>query len=81
MTQFQFDMICSIINSGAPALANELIGALSAVIKEANAVAEENVMLKEELERRDANCEDSEPCTCDEKCSSCDEKACEVVEG
>lgn len=79
MTQFQFDMICSILQSGAPALANELIGALSTVIKEANAVAEENAALKAELERRDANCE--EPCACDEKCSCCDEKACEAVEG
>lgn len=79
MTQFQFDVICSLIRSGAPALANELIGAFSTVIKEANTLVEENAALKAELERRDANCE--EPCTCDGECSSCDENACEVVEG
>lgn len=79
MTQFQFDMICSIINSGAPALANELIGALSNMVSTANQIAEENAKLKAELERRDADCE--EPCKCEGKCSSCDDKACEAVEG
>ena len=83
MTQFQFDMICTIIDKGAPALANDLITSLSTVIKEANALAEENAALKAEITRRDSNCEEPNvwPEACDGKCSSCDEKACEVTEG
>jgi hypothetical protein len=69
MTQFQFDVICSLIQNGAPALANELIGALSAVIKEANAVVEENAALKAEVKRLS-----SEPC---DDCKCVDGKCCE----
>lgn len=79
MTQFQFDMICKILESGAPALADELITALSTIVREANSLAKDNAALKAELERRDSDCE--EPNVCDGKCSSCDEKACEVTEG
>lgn len=79
MTQFQFDMICTIIQNGAPALAPELIEALSNVIQEANAAAKENAALKEELAHRDACCE--EPNHCDGKCSCREEKDCEVCEG
>lgn len=79
MNQFQFDLICKLIQNGAPALSNELIGALSNIVNEANALREANAALRMELQRRDAECE--EPCAGDGKCSSCEEKACEAVEG
>ena len=44
MTQFQFDAIVKIIQSGAPALANELCNALN------NLVNEHNKLLKEKLD-------------------------------
>lgn len=46
MTQFQFELICKIIENGAPVLANELCGALNAFIQEYTKVAEENKQLK-----------------------------------
>ena len=49
MTQFQFDLICKLIENGAPALANELINALQEMVKICNATAEENTQLKVQL--------------------------------
>ena len=46
MTQFQFDLICKIIETGAPALANELIGAMRGLAEEYTKLAEENEQLK-----------------------------------
>ena len=48
MTQFQFDAICKIIEAGAPALANELCGALQGLVQTCNAALEENEKLKAE---------------------------------
>ena len=42
MTQTQYNIIVAVISNGAPALANELIGALSEVV-------EENQKLKNEI--------------------------------
>ena len=50
MTQFQFDVICKIIEIGAPALANELCGALDAFVQSYNEIAKENSDLKAQLE-------------------------------
>ena len=50
MNQFQFDLICKIINSGAPALAEELCGSLNALVQSYNNVIAENEQLKTELE-------------------------------
>ena len=41
MTQFQFELICKIIENGAPALAGELCGALDSLMKEYNALVAE----------------------------------------
>jgi hypothetical protein len=46
MTQFQFDAICKIVEVGAPALANELCGALQSLVKAYNTLSEENATLK-----------------------------------
>lgn len=46
MTQFQFDLICKIIESGAPALANELCGSLNDLVIDRNNLAKENEELK-----------------------------------
>ena len=46
MNQTQFDLICKIVTSGAPALANELLGALEAFVKSYNEVVAENEQLK-----------------------------------
>lgn len=56
MTQFEFDMICKIIQNGAPALASDLIGSISNLINDANALLKERDELKAELERRDSEC-------------------------
>jgi hypothetical protein len=58
MTQFQFDLICKLIENGAPALANELITALQEMVKICNATAEENTQLKAQL----ANLTSKEAC-------------------
>ena len=50
MTQFQFDLICKIIENGAPALANELCNAVSNLVQSYNKLAEENERLKADLE-------------------------------
>jgi hypothetical protein len=49
MTQFQFEMICKIIENGAPVLAKELCGALSGLVQTYNATVKENKDLKEQL--------------------------------
>ena len=41
MTQTQFDLICKIIQNGAPALAEELCGAIANLIQAYAALAEE----------------------------------------
>ena len=46
MTQFQFDAIVKIVQSGAPALANELYNALNNLVNEYNKLLKE----KQELE-------------------------------
>ena len=49
MTQFQFDLICKIIESGAPVLAEELCGALTTFVQSFNGTIAENEMLKAQL--------------------------------
>ncbi len=44
MTQLQFEMICKIVENGAPALADELCGALDGLVKRHN-------FLQKEVER------------------------------
>lgn len=41
MTQFQFELICKIIENGAPALAGELCTALDNLVQERNALEAE----------------------------------------
>jgi hypothetical protein len=61
MTQFQFDLICKLIETGAPALANELITALQEMVKICNATAEENTQLKAQLDDLTKDCESEKP--------------------
>ena len=49
MNQMQFDLICKIIQNGAPALAEELCGALANLAREYTALVEENKSLKAQL--------------------------------
>lgn len=49
MTQFQFDLICRIIDGGAPVLANELCGALNGLVRDFNAATAENEQLKTQV--------------------------------
>ncbi len=49
MTQFQFDIICKIIEQGAPALADELCNALDSFVRDHNALAAENEQLKTQI--------------------------------
>lgn len=49
MNQTQFDLICKIIQNGAPALAEELCGALANLARDYTALAEENESLKAQL--------------------------------
>ena len=49
MNQTQFDLICKIIQNGAPALAEELCGALANLAREYTALTEENESLKAQL--------------------------------
>lgn len=51
MTQLQFDMICKIIQSGAPALANELCGALNDLVVGYNRMAEQLKAAQEVIEQ------------------------------
>jgi hypothetical protein len=50
MTQFQFDLICKIIENGAPVLANELVTTLQGMVQTCNTTAEENERLKARIE-------------------------------
>ena len=50
MTQFQFDLICKIIESGAPVLANELCSVLNTLVQSYNLAVAENTSLKTQLE-------------------------------
>lgn len=61
MTQFQFDLICNIIQSGAPCLAKELCGSLHNLVVNYNKACEELEKINAELEQK--NCEQS----CDEQ--------------
>ena len=58
MTQFQFDLICKIIESGAPALANELCAALNALIQDYNITIDENEQLKARINELTTNCDE-----------------------
>lgn len=60
MTQANYDIICKVIQNGAPALANELIGAISNLINDANALLTE----RDELKAKVAELENA-------KCSEC----------
>jgi hypothetical protein len=68
MTQFQFDLICKLIENGAPALANELITALQGMVQTCNATAEENAQLKARIEELTADCKCSADCECEHGC-------------
>ena len=68
MTQFQFDLICKLIETGAPALANELITALQEMVKICNATAEENTQLKAQIEELTSDCKCSKDCECTSDC-------------
>jgi hypothetical protein len=50
MTQFQFDLICKIIDTGAPVLAEELCGALNTLVQSFNSTIVENETLKAQLD-------------------------------
>lgn len=50
MTQFQFDVICKLIDNGAPALAAELKNAILGLAKSLEAAVAENEQLKARLE-------------------------------
>ena len=51
MTQFQFDVICKLIENGAPALANELCGALNDLVVDYNRMAEQLKAAQEVIEQ------------------------------
>lgn len=56
MTQFQFDMICKIIESGAPALANELCNSLNDLVVDYNKLNERIQSIQEtDVESKDEN--------------------------
>ena len=59
MTQFQFDLICKIINAGAPALANELCGSLNSLVQSYNEAIAENEKLKAQLDSLMADAEET----------------------
>ena len=49
MNQTQFELICKIIQKGAPVLADELCGALANLAREYTSLLEENSNLKAQL--------------------------------
>jgi cell division protein FtsB len=53
MTQFQFDVICKLIDAGAPALAPELKNAILGLAKSFETAVAENEQLKEIVESDD----------------------------
>ena len=59
MTQFQFDVICKLIDAGAPALASELKNAILGLAKSLEAAVAENEQLKAKL-KESATSEESE---------------------
>lgn len=59
MTQFQFDVICKLIDAGAPALASELKNAILGLAKSLEAAVAENEHLKAKL-KESATSEESE---------------------
>lgn len=59
MTQFQFDVICKLIDNGAPALAPELKNAILGLAQSFEAVIVENEQLKAKL-KDSATSEESE---------------------
>ena len=61
MTQYQFDTIVKVLESGVPALANELANSLNDLVVERNNLAEENDKLKKYLE----NATKCDNCNCD----------------
>ena len=63
MTQFQFDLICKIIEQGAPALAMELCTALDAMVQGYNAVVAENTELKARFDAMTADAAEPEQAT------------------
>ena len=50
MTQFQFDTICNIIRSGAPAFANELCSSLNDLVVDRNQLAQQVENLQSQLQ-------------------------------
>lgn len=50
MTQWQFSTISKLVESGAPALANELLNALNEFVNDYNKTIEENSKMKQQLE-------------------------------
>ncbi len=68
MTQLQFDIICKIIENGAPALANELITVLQGMVQTCNATAEENAQLKVQIEELKTTSKCSADCECEHGC-------------
>lgn len=55
MTQFQFDTICNIIRSGAPALANELCSSLNDLVVDRNQLAQQVEDLQLQLAEPEAS--------------------------
>jgi hypothetical protein len=53
MNQFQYDMICKIIQNGAPALAKELCDALQNFVGSYNSISDELQALREELKAKE----------------------------
>lgn len=51
MTQQQFEIICKIIENGAPALANELCNALNNLVVERNNLAQQLEAINESAEQ------------------------------
>lgn len=55
MTQFQFDMICKVIENGAPAVADELCGALNDLVVNYNHAVNELRSIKEAAQEAEKN--------------------------
>jgi hypothetical protein len=51
MTQFQFDLICKLVEAGAPVLSKELCEAMSGLVQTLNTLVNENEKLKAQLEK------------------------------
>lgn len=55
MTQFQFEVICKVIESGAPALSNELCSSLNDLVVDRNQLAKQVEDLKSQLDKTNSN--------------------------